>query len=243
MAPAAELGEARGHDQVLARRHLVEPAVAADQRDRAAAAREDAAHAGRMVAVGGELVPIDREQHLVGGDELVEEALVDDLQLRLHPAAVLERPEDRHADEVALARDVGEEREGPARHRAVVALAERGPLALDRRAVGVQVGKFLLGRLVGRHELAPQIAAALQHRPFVLVDDGDRIIGRAADRRAAIVGRTACTAVERGDRGREKLVDALVDFGAGGFRRCVAWHGIDYRGTHVPPARAHRCVA
>ena len=88
------------------------------------------------------LVVLD-EQRLVGGDELLDEGAVDDLEVRHHPAAILEHPVGADADELLLARQVGIEGEAAAGDGAVVALAVPRALAMDRHAVAGELGSTI----------------------------------------------------------------------------------------------------
>src|SRR5689334_23136304 len=111
-----------------------EAAVARDQRDDPSPAREHPAHLRRMPAIGLELLLVDGEHPLIGGEAFGDETGLDDGEVGDYPAAVLEDPVIGQADELALARDVGGEGKGAAGEAAVVALAEGGALALDRGA-------------------------------------------------------------------------------------------------------------
>src|SRR5258708_34508156 len=91
----------------------------------------DGPRGGREIYVGRELALVLHEQRLVGGDELLDEGAVDDLEVRHHPAAILEHPVGADADELPLARQVGVEREAAAGDGAVVALAVPRALAMD----------------------------------------------------------------------------------------------------------------
>src|SRR5262249_60717739 len=96
------------------------------------------------VDVGGELAPVLDEQCLVGGDELLNEGPVDDLEIGHHPAAILEHPVGADADELPLARDVGIEGKAAAGDSAVVALAKARALAVDGRALAAHLSHVLL---------------------------------------------------------------------------------------------------
>src|SRR6185437_15084607 len=140
-------------------RHDQQFAGAAQERDLALPARVDAAGGGGEVDVGRELARVLDEQGLVGGDELVDERPVDDLEVGHHPAAVLEHPVGADTDELLLPRQVRIEGEAAAGDRTVVALAVPHALAGDRRAVGGQLGDDLAGRGVVRLELLPEVWA------------------------------------------------------------------------------------
>ena len=75
-------------------------AGAAQDRDVALLPREDAALVGLETNIGLELARVLGKHRLVGGDELLDEGTVDDLEVGHHPAAVLERPIAADADEL-----------------------------------------------------------------------------------------------------------------------------------------------
>src|SRR5258708_29828234 len=129
-----DLGEvllAAGADRAGRRLDDQKFTLAAEQRDLALPARIDAARRGGEIDVGRELALVLHEQRLVGGDELLDEGAVDDLEVRHHPAAILEHPVGADADELPLARQVGIERETAAGDGAVVALAMPRSLPTD----------------------------------------------------------------------------------------------------------------
>src|SRR3546814_5129176 len=68
--------------------HLEVAAIAADHRDEFVVAREDPPHAGGMVLHGLELVLVEFEDALEGGDHLLDEAALDHLHVGNDPAAV-----------------------------------------------------------------------------------------------------------------------------------------------------------
>src|SRR3981189_3663581 len=63
--------------------------LAAEQRDLALPPRKEAPRRGAEIDVGRALPPGPHEQLLGGGDELLDEGAVDDLEVRHHPASVL----------------------------------------------------------------------------------------------------------------------------------------------------------
>src|SRR5262249_32100901 len=83
----------------------------------------------RTLHVHLEPAGIDPEQEFIGVDELPAELGIDDLEIRNHPASIGEGPMDRKPDEFALGVDIGEEREGTAGQRAIVALTMARTLA------------------------------------------------------------------------------------------------------------------
>src|SRR5262249_49764496 len=91
--------------------------------------------------------------------------------------------------------------------RPVVALAMAHTLALDgEAALGELADDRLAGRVVGPVAV-PELRAAAQQVPFGAVDHGDRMLGRAADRLAAIQRRAMAPAVIARDRSLEHVVD------------------------------------
>src|SRR5262245_24121706 len=102
------------HQPAALRQHLVELAVAADHRDGAAPAREDAAHVGGKRGEILLLVGIRLHQIVVGAHEFVDEAFVHHRQIGDHPAGFLERPIISQPDEFAFERDVGIKGKGAA---------------------------------------------------------------------------------------------------------------------------------
>src|SRR3546814_7022532 len=74
------------------RHHLEVAAIAADHRDEFFVAREDPPHAGGMVLHGLELVLVEFEDALEGGDHLLDEAALDHLHVGNDPAAVFKDP-------------------------------------------------------------------------------------------------------------------------------------------------------
>src|SRR6185295_14676470 len=140
----------------------------------------------------------------------------DDLQVGDHPAAMLEVPVVGETGELPLARDVGIERKGATSHRAVLALAEGGAFAFDGHAGVMQAVDDLAAGSVVRLETVPEVTARSQQLVFGLQNERHGILGRAADRLAAIQGRAFAPAVETRDRRLEALVDAREVFGFGG---------------------------
>ena len=200
-------------------------ALAAEQRDLALPARIDAPRRGGEFDVGRELGVVLDEQRLVGGDELLDEGAVDDLEVRHHPAAILEHPVGADADELPLARQVGIEGEAAAGDGAVVALAVPRALAMDRHAVAGELGHDLLGGIVIGLELRPQVGARPEQVELDLVDHRHGVLGRAAHRLAAVQRRAFAAAIEARHRG----VEAFVERGeVGGLDGCLGHEAAVY---------------
>src|SRR3546814_8515734 len=89
LAELAELVGVAGLQAAVGMRHHLEvAAIAADHRDEFFVAREDPPHAGGMVLHGLELVLVEFEDALEGGDHLLDEAALDHLHVGNDPAAV-----------------------------------------------------------------------------------------------------------------------------------------------------------
>src|SRR4030095_11494404 len=79
-------------------------------------------------------------------------------------------------------------------------------LAMDGHAVAGELGDDLLGGIVVGLELRPQVGARLEQLELDLVHHRHGVLGRTADRLAAIEGRALAAAVEARDRRGEALV-------------------------------------
>src|SRR5262249_52979474 len=123
--------------------------------------------------------------------------------------------------EFALGVDIGEEREGTAGQRAIVALTMARTLAFDRKTALVELGDHLAAFPVPWAVRAPQIGSPLQQAPLRAIDDRNCMFGGAADWLAAVEGGAMLGTIESRNWRLEHLVDTgeILGRGALGFHR------------------------
>src|SRR5262249_50326973 len=104
-----------------------------------------------------------------------------------------------------------------------LALAEGDALALDGRAGVVQILDDLAGGAVVGLEQFPEVGARLEQAPLGLLHQGHRVLGRAADRFAAVERRALPAAVVARDRRAEALIEAREVFRFCGHARLLLY--------------------